>query len=262
MAASDRVVVHGFASTDGAAAFNHNLACARALRVTNLLTANRIAASQMDTVEHGPTAGPAAQMRSVVLERTPGVSRPTIPQITAAILVGPTTDDCGGTTFRIRWALSRNSDATNGGFIIQQVRFAWDVRDCTGTTVPNPDPRTSPLVYFEAWAVPPGTTVPNATAFTADTDQFFWPDAAPWAGGCTNGRVSISATARYHDGVTTLPPGMAQFNPATFANDLFSSTADPALGGNISRPFTHNLRVHWTCCPCSSSPTAIDAHRP
>gem|GEM_PF-6139323 len=263
MTADDRVAVHGFASIDGDAAYNHRLSCARALRVVDVLTAHGIAASQIDTFEHGGTAGPAVTRRSVVLSRDPAVSRPSVPQLTANIQTGPNAGNCGSELFVIRWSLSRNSDATDGGFVIQDVTFNWNVTDCTGAAIPTP-PFTSPLHYFEAWRVPAGTNTPNATAFTVNTDQFFWPNAAPWAGPCSDGTVTITATARYHDGVAvaSLPAHMTPFNASTFANDLPASLTDPALAGNVSRPVAHSLRFHWNCCPCSSSPTIVDSHVP
>jgi outer membrane protein OmpA-like peptidoglycan-associated protein len=254
----DRVRVHGFASTDGNAAFNHNLSCARALRAVGTLTANGISPAQIDVLEHGPTPGPATLRRSVVLERVPGVSRPAVPQLTPVVTVAPTPGICGDMNFVITWVLSRNSSAVNGGFVIQDITFNWNVLDCTGAPVPNPDPRTSPLHYFEAWRAAPGTTALSPVA----TDTFFWPGAAPWGGGCTDGTVSITATARFHDNVAALPAHMVTPNPATFAGGLQSSVTDPALGGNVSRPVAHELSFHWTCCPCSSSPTVVDSHTP
>ncbi|MCM3904081.1 MAG: DUF4157 domain-containing protein [Pyrinomonadaceae bacterium] len=264
MTASDRVNVHGFASTDGDATYNHHLSCARALRAVGVLNAHGIGPSQIDTFEHGGTPGPAAQRRSVVLERQPGVSRPTVPQLTAVVTTAPTPGVCGDPppanimNFVITWVLSRNSDATNGGFVIQDVTFNWNVVDCTGTQVPNADPRTSPLRYFEAWRAAPGTAVLTPAA----TDTFSWPAQSPWDGGCTDGTVSISATARFHDDVAALPAHMVTPNLATFAGGLQSSTVDPALGGNVSRPVTHELSFHWTCCPCSSSAAVVDSHTP
>lgn len=70
--------IHGFASMDGDAAFNHNLACARALRAQSILTAappggaGVAAARIIGVFNHGPTPGPEAARQSVVLApRTP-----------------------------------------------------------------------------------------------------------------------------------------------------------------------------------------------
>ncbi len=70
--------IHGFSSTDGDAAFNRNLACARALKSQSILTESSPAgagiapARIIGVFNHGPTPGPMASRRSVVLTpRTP-----------------------------------------------------------------------------------------------------------------------------------------------------------------------------------------------
>jgi Domain of unknown function (DUF4157) len=68
--------IHGFASVDGPAMFNQNLACARALKARAVLTAAPphgpgIASSRISPpVNHGPTPGPATERRSVVIRTT------------------------------------------------------------------------------------------------------------------------------------------------------------------------------------------------
>jgi len=65
--------IHGYASMDGDAAFNHNLACARALRAQSILTAappagaGVAAARIIGVFNHSATAGPEATRRSVVI---------------------------------------------------------------------------------------------------------------------------------------------------------------------------------------------------
>jgi Domain of unknown function (DUF4157) len=259
MLSTDRVKVHGFASTDGDATFNSNLSCARALRATGVLTGRGITASQIEILRHGATPGPARERRSVILEMDPAVSRPVVPQLSVSVDTGPDPGVCGGMNFVIHWELSRNS-AANGGFVIQDITFLWDVVDCDGLPVPNPDPRTSPLRYFESWRVLP--TSRTFDAADGNTDTWFWPDAAPWAGGCTDGEVTITSTAQYHDDVAALPAHMVRNNAATFAGGLRSSLTDPALGGNVSRSVARRLRFNWTCCPCSSSATVLDEVAP
>lgn len=69
-----RVVIHGYASEDGGAAFNEHLACARALAARALLVspgplgAGLTASSIVDLYSHGEVAGPAEGRRSVTLE--------------------------------------------------------------------------------------------------------------------------------------------------------------------------------------------------
>jgi hypothetical protein len=251
---ADRVRIHGFASTDGVATFNQNLSCARAQTARDTLVANGIDPLHIDILRHGPTTGPAARRRSVVLERIPGASRPVVPQLSSVITTPLAPGACGGINLVAQWQLNRNSAAA-GGFVVQEINESWNVQDCTGVPVANPDPRTSPLRFFEAWRVPTAST--SGSPFTSDT--WFWPSAAPWAGGCMNGTVTIQGHARYFDNLAALPAHMIVNNPATFSGSLQSSVTDPALTVAASRPVNRSLRLHWTCCPCSSSPTIVDS---
>ncbi len=255
MLASDQVRVHGFASTDGDPTFNQDLSCARALRAATVLQAKNISAGQITLLAHGETPGPAPERRSVVLELAAGVDRPIVPQLSVASAAGPTPGICGGMNVDIQWSISRDS-AANGGFVVQLINETWNVKDCNGANVVNPDLRVSPLTFFEAWRVAPSSQVFSPI----DTDTWFWPDALPWAGGCTDGDVAVTGTARYYDDVAALPAHMVVNNPATFAGGLQSSLADPALQGNASREVVRTLDFHWTCCPCSSSPTVLDGY--
>ena len=255
MAVGDRVRVHGFASTDGNATFNHNLSCARALKAAFDLQRRMIDPGAIDILEHGPTPGPARTRRSVVLEPVPAVSRPVVPQLTATVVTAPTPGDCGTMNYVIQWGLTRNSDAANGGFVIQELTRTFTDDDCTGTPIPRTLP--SGLHYYEAWQVNPGST--TFLAADGSTDTFSLTRGGPT---CATGTQTFTGIATYHDNVATLPAHMVRFNPATLANALRSSITDPALGGNTSRPVTHTLTFHWDCCPCSSSPTVVDSHNP
>lgn len=256
MLATDRVRVHGFASTDGDATFNANLSCARANRVAHTLTfAGHIAASQVDVFSHGPVSGPVDQRRSVVLERDPAGSRATTPQLSAVVLSGPTAGDCGEFTFEVFWSLSRASHPVNGGFIVQEVTVNRIDDDCAGN--PIQWGHASPLHLFEAWQVIPGTM--SMVAADGDTDTFWMrrPGTA-----CATGSIRVDAVATYHDNVAALPPDMIRNNPDTTAGGIRSSLNDPALGGTASRPITHSISVTWDCCPCQSAPTVIISHTP
>ena len=76
------LVIHGFASVDGDATFNHNLACARARAAEASLTSPGPVGGGVPggaitgLLNHGPTGGPAADRRSVVLV----VTTPTKPE--------------------------------------------------------------------------------------------------------------------------------------------------------------------------------------
>jgi hypothetical protein len=159
--------------------------------------------------------------------------------------------------FVINWQLGSNA-GPKGGFVIQDVLFTWRTRDKKGKDVPNPDPRVSPLRYFEAWKVAPKSKALSPVA----TDTFFWPGAAPWAGNNSKGRVTIAAQAHFFDDVKALPAHMVANNAATFAGILQSSLADPALAGQSSGTVAHSLAFHWDSTKVANSPTVLDAHTP
>jgi hypothetical protein len=69
--ASGPIIVHGYASTDGDPTFNENLSCARAVKAESVLSGPGgagIAPGRITKLHHGPTPGPAAERRSVVIE--------------------------------------------------------------------------------------------------------------------------------------------------------------------------------------------------
>ena len=89
--ASGPVEVHGFASVDGDAAFNENLSCARALKARTVLTGAGITAGRISLAKHGPTPGPTADRRSVVIS-SPAAPGPTpTPTPTPALPATPLT---------------------------------------------------------------------------------------------------------------------------------------------------------------------------
>lgn len=106
--------VHGFASTAGDAAFNQNLSCARALKANSVLTAATpagagIAAARIKGVfSHGPTPGPAASRRNVVL--TPPRATPLPSAVPAAGATDFQIERTGKSTTR-RIYFGRNSSA-------------------------------------------------------------------------------------------------------------------------------------------------------
>ena len=185
----------------------------------------------------------------------PAPAPPAVPRLSAVINTGPTPGNCGIMNFIINWQLSRNS-GPQGGFVIQDITFNWNNRDCANNPVPDASGKIPPLRYFEAWRVAPNSTSLSPVA----TDTFSWVNDLP--SGCTTDRVTVRATARYHDNVTTLPAHMAANNPSTFAGILQSSLTDPLVGGNISPAVSHNLTFHWNCCPCATNLTVVDSHTP
>lgn len=206
--------------------------------------------SQLLTGAGGPGPLPSA---------TPAPGTKAAPTLAAVINTGPTAGINGQMNFVINWQLGGNA-GPKGGFIIQDVLFVFKAVDKKGKVVPNADPRTSPLNYFEAWRVAPN----SKTLTPVTTDTFFWPGAAPWAGDTTRGRVTIVGTAHYFDDVAQaqMPAHMVANNKATFAGGLQSSLADPALPGNQSGAVAHSLAFHWDSTKKSNQPTVLDANTP
>jgi hypothetical protein len=179
------------------------------------------------------------------------------PTLAGVINTGPAPGLNGNMNFVINWQLGGNA-GPKGGFVIQDVLFVWRTRDAKGKDVPNPDARTSPLHYFEAWQVAPK----SKTLTPVTTDTFFWPNAAPWAGNNSKGRVTIVGTAHFFDDVAALPAHMLANNAATFAGGLQSSLADPALKANVSGPVAHSLAFHWDSTKKNNQATVLDANTP
>jgi len=272
----DSIQVDGYASVDGPQSLNWRLSCSRAEAVRDELVAQGVPVGQITIVAHGETTEFSTDVlalnRRAIISRQPSAGPPApaprppapappaaVPQLSATIVTGPTPGNCGVMNFVIRWSISGNS-APNGGFVIQDITFTWNNRDCSGREVPDASGKISPLRYFEAWRIRP-----NSTTFDpadGSTDTFSWVNDDPT--GCTIDRVRIRATARYHDNVSvaSMPAQMTRNNAATFAGVLRSSLTDPALGGNISAPVPHSLIFNWTCCPCTSSPTVVESHTP
>lgn len=96
--------VHGYASTDGPAAFNMNLSCHRANQMASVLRAASTAFPVTDIFKHGPTPGPNTMRRAAWVEiiapvpppkPIPTPTPPTPPPLCAAVPTStPTT--CAG----------------------------------------------------------------------------------------------------------------------------------------------------------------------
>lgn len=80
--ASGPIEIHGYASTDGDPIFNRHLSCARALKAESVLSGPGgvgIASGRITTISHGPTPGPAAERRSVVIQAAAPAPTPPTP---------------------------------------------------------------------------------------------------------------------------------------------------------------------------------------
>lgn len=181
---------------------------------------------------------------------------PVIPQLSAKPSY-VNNEGCSDLTVGINWDLSHDSSA-KGGFIVQEVTITHAAFDCYGHPIPLKF--KSPLHYFEAWQVEPGST--DVTPENADGFHFNVETRDHTAH--TIGAVAFSAVATYHDNVSPdeMPDHMKRNNPHTAAGILLSSTSDPKLGGNISKSIPHELAYHWSCCDPGMKPNVIDKQTP
>lgn len=69
LTSNDKLAIHGFASEEGPAELNINLSCLRAKKANSVLLGAGVPAESIDAVyAHGPTSGPRADRRSVVID--------------------------------------------------------------------------------------------------------------------------------------------------------------------------------------------------
>jgi hypothetical protein len=269
---SDTVNVHGFPDTKDLE-FNPFLPCARAMQAVSVLHERGIPLQNIETIKHIRPACPPKTPWGVVLElvemipsvgkrKTRPVKRPMIPQLTAKVDLAPTPGNCGIMDFVIHWEISRKSDAKKGGFVVQEIFNRGKMIDKNGKESVGQG-----IHYFEAWRVDPDSMSFDKYG-NGDTFNLKMPDPAGYNG--TDGSVIYEGTARYHDGVSEaempkhmvrqdlLPPNLR----TTTAGMLLSSTTDPNLDGNISRPVSHRLSWHWTCRSGKPSLSVVDDQVP
>ena len=154
---------------------------------------------------------------------------------------GAPTSTCGRFNISITWGLSGGrSHPINGGVIIQKVTFTWGIVECKGSRhVEKGFP--SPLTYYEAWRVPPGSSLPSTAG---GSDTLGWNSMELLR--C--GFVSIEAQATYYDNAS-IPDSFISNNGFTFAGpELPAGLGDPGIGGTPSNTVTRYASNSWKCC--------------
>jgi hypothetical protein len=116
-----------------------------------------------------------------------------------------------------KWQLAHASP--RGGYIVEQV-----TRTILGTTADGSPITPSSIQYWQAWQVAAGSDAPG------DPQASF---ANTALAGCT-GEESISAVARFYEGLT-LPPSFAA-GKSPYAGGRPSSTVDPHLSTSAATP--------------------------
>ena len=156
---------------------------------------------------------------------------------------GPDLKACGEAEWVIQWELDK--PATKGGHIVQEAVRRTFIQDCDDNDITMSRVHKRRWHYWEAWEVSAGQKI---TVFAQDGDPeddlFSFTDQ----GRNTRGQVVMQGTARFHEGLTTLPSGFTKNNPDTLAGPLPSTASDPALTGGTPIRF-HDLTLEWDCCP-------------
>jgi hypothetical protein len=155
---------------------------------------------------------------------------------------GPTDKGCGEMEWLVAFELPQK--AGRDGWIIQQVHRSYDIRKPDGS-VADPTLNAPKQTYWEAWQVKKGTTVTaNRYDSTDDPDGRTYDDSfdqprRPF----TKGELKVVALAKFYEG--PLPSTFVKDNPATKAEDLFSTTTRPSFWDGTGT--VHNLTVVWDC---------------
>jgi len=171
--------------------------------------------------------------------------------------------NAGEYSWTIQWSVSDSSDSINGGQILQDVEYRYDIKDCSGKSL-----RNDTVKYSEIWRVLPGSTTvdgfahKNLTEVDYGTSQNASRDTFSGVGySCTKGSITEVGYARYHS-------NQAQPNPAwsegfggngTYSGNLQSSLKNPnwPKGPSTSKLVKRSIRVRWDACGEGSKKTEI-----
>jgi len=154
LSATGPVEIHGYASVDGNATFNENLSCARALKARTVLTSAGITAGRISVIKHGPTPGPAADRRSVVIS-SPAAPGPTPPTPTptptpAAVITSETVATAPGARTRTDIGVGEEVNLTFSAGSATWATTAGTLSATTGATVTLTAPDTAQHVGIGA----------------------------------------------------------------------------------------------------------------
>ena len=148
--------------------------------------------------------------------------------------------DCGQFSWVVQWKLDRPSPA--GGWVVQKVDVARDVKDCTGNAVSTGglDPAWYPL--WEAWPINPGQKVATYAELNNDReDDTYGSSTIP----DTKGTMTVTGAAEFYEGLT-LPASFTVTNAAPTWILPATKTAPTLTGGTGTIP--HSLTATWDCC--------------
>jgi len=150
---------------------------------------------------------------------------------------GPTPGVCGAFFWQIRWLLSYAAD--HGGWSVQHIKWNIDATDCEGNKTMCGGHN------WEGWESI--GFIPKGQSVTGNAFDDTW--MAPSCGVCTKGTITLSGSASFYDGLTTLPsPPFVVDGSPPWQNAPHTPT-DPGLTANrVVGPITRTLKSTWNCC--------------
>jgi RHS repeat-associated protein len=162
---------------------------------------------------------------------------------------------CGAFNWNIRWKKKTPAPAPDGSFILQHIRYIWDIVDCTGKDVTIREMKKSGIPlgnksggkeweFWEAWEVAKGDvfTINTLTFGALPIDDRF---ASPRFSICTIGSIAIYG--EYGEVIGEVPDPPLTIGAVPLAPALYASETDPMQ--TLTGPARlHKLGVKWNCC--------------
>lgn len=172
----------------------------------------------------------------------------TPPKLTKSEVSAPAARDCGGWNWVIQWKLDKPT--TVGGWVVQRVDAARDVKDAKGKAVPVTNgwnPKWTP--YWEGWEINANQSV-TTYAETGDLEDDTYAGTA--GGASTKGTFTMRGRAEFYEGAK-LPKSMKPTNKAPAWILPFTKT-DPKLKGGTGA-ISHDLTAKWDCTGADTTTT-------
>jgi hypothetical protein len=150
---------------------------------------------------------------------------------------------CGSFKHDIRWELDKAT--SKGGLVVQKVEWMYDVKSCDEKKLDMAgiswyQDYQSP--YWEAWEIRKGQKVTTHAERGVPMDDQF---SAPSPGEKTKGKVLVTGTPEFYDGMKLPPDFKATGKPP--AGILPMTRTDPTLTGG-SGTILHSFGMEWDCC--------------
>jgi hypothetical protein len=172
-------------------------------------------------------------------------------------------DPCGNFAWGIQWKL--DVPTAKGGWVVQHVETAFDIKDCAGNPVDvkaltngDHDPADWPL--WEAWQIDRCETgTGNKKSDDSYTMCLFEEPPNVICGGHdskvkTKGTIKVKGTAEFFDGLSLPKDFAATGKPPT--GKLPVTRKDPALSGGTGS-LDHSLVATWDCCEGKDNDTKV-----